>query len=343
MATNLDYLVRVDLVRTPSSVQQANFVTALIAFAEDADSSSADNNKVQEFRTAQEVDSSTIFDSIQKAYIRGALAQDRVASVKAVCGGSSLVYEDIAENDNDWFIVVVDEGDVNLQFVQDCVAEGKGVAIGYTIADGATIAPVDPLYTDEVIAFADDDDGFDYAIREVAHVLGFDADLRSASWSWKELKGITPSEYGFQTRNDLLDENYNVYGVHQGTDIFANGVNVKGTPYKAIVSGLWFRARARESIADHLLYMNSVFGAVDYDNDGIGGIVSAIRRVLAKGEQIKHFVKDRSTVTAPTLQEVSQQDYDAEKLNIETYAVSLNAIREVAVRSIVTSNIQEVQ
>lgn len=344
MSTNFDFLVDVDISGVQQGGDVKNFTTALIVF-------DGVYGGVDVFESADDVASST-YTGDQKAILDLALKQSGVSRILAAEVGAGTTLQDVLDDNEAWFAVVfADEDSQSSQLFSD--VKGSDYLLAYGVdTDGDTPPSVDGTYSN-IVAFAHDgftgdgnatDGSLAYKLAAAATVkyLAFDADRRFAQMDWQGLEGVHPSGYNATQRTALIDAGYNTYGVVQGRPSVQEGLTTQGLPVNVVVTRMWLNARIKEQIANTVYTVVNQYGGLQYDNAGIGTVVGAVMQVLDRGEKIGHLVREYSTVDAPTLAEVSEQDLRDGLLYIEVNAVQKWRMHRFEVRGAVRPTIGEV-
>lgn len=177
MATNLNYLIRVDTIGPLPAGEKSNLNTALIAFDYDGEGPS-DDGEVYTFDDFDGVEGSS-FDTDEQDILKGALSQDRVERIKAVKIDTASL-QDVIDNDNDWFAIVIN-GESELEdwtTASDLEARDKILIVSEEHEDASGLKTFDSSDPDNQFYFAhnDETDGFYIAASATAKILAFDPD-----------------------------------------------------------------------------------------------------------------------------------------------------------------------
>src|SRR5699024_9178983 len=181
------------------------------------------------------------------------------------------------------------------------------------------------------------------AVAAAGKYLAFDADGRFAQLHCEGVEGSQTAGYNPTERTAIIGAGYNTYGQHQGRPSVQEGLTTQGLPVNVVVARMWVEARIREQIASTVYNIVNQQGGLAYDNAGIGVVVGAVMQVLDRGERIGHFVRNYSSVNAPTLAEVTEQDLRDGKLYLEVDAVQKWRMHEFDIRGAVRPTIGEVE
>lgn len=345
MDTNFDFLVNVDISGVQRGGDVKNFTTALIVF-------DGVYGGVDVFESADDVASSA-YTSDQKAILDLALKQSGVSRILAAEVGVGTTLQDVLDDNADWFAVVFAYDDSQgSQLFEDVWGSDYLLAYGVD-TDGDNPDPQGDTYSN-IIAFAhdgytgdgnpvDSDMAHKLAVAATVKYLAFDADRRFAQMDWQGLEGIHPSGYNATQRTAITDAGYNTYGVIQGRPSVQEGLTTQGLPINVVVARMWVEARIREQIASTVYNIVNQHGGLPYDNAGIGVIIGAVMQVMDRGERIGHFVRNYSSVDAPTLAEVTEQDLRDGKLYLEANAVQKWRMHRFDIRGAVRPTIGEVE
>lgn len=345
MDTNFDFLVNVDISGVQRGGDVKNFTTALIVF-------DGTFGGVDVFESIEDVVSSS-YTSDQKSILGDALKQSGVSRILAaeVAGGTTL--QDVLDDNPNWFAAVfADEDSQASQLFEDLWGSDYLLAYGVE-TDGDAPDDQGDMFSN-IIAFAHDGymgDGvsaeseqvYRLAVAAMVKYLAFDADRRFAQMDWQGLEGIHPSGYNATQRTAIADAGMNTYGMVQGRPSVQEGLTTQGLPINVVVARMWVEARIREQIAGTVYNIVNQYGGLAYDNAGIGVVVGAVMQVLGRGERIGHFVRDYSSVNAPTLAEVSEQDLRDGKVYLEVDAVQRWRMHEFNIKGAVRPTIGEVE
>lgn len=345
MDTNFDFLVNVDISGVQRGGDVKNFTTALIVF-------DGVYGGVDVFESKEAVYSST-YSGDQQDMLGLALSQSGVSRVLAAEVGSSTTLQDVLDDNPNWFAAVfADEDSQALQLFEDLWGSDYLLAYGVD-TDGDDPDPQGDTFSN-IIAFAHDgfagdgepvesDLAYRLAVAATVKYLAFDADRRFAQMDWQRLEGIPPSGYNATQRTAIMDAGMNTYGVVQGRPSVQEGLTTQGLPINVVVARMWVEARIREQIASTVYNVVNQYGGLPYDNAGIGTVVGAVMQVLDRGERIGHFVRNYSTVDAPTLADVTEQDLRDGKLYLEANAVQKWRMHRFDIRGAIRPTIGEVE
>lgn len=345
MDTNFDFLVNVDISGVQRGGDTKNFTTALIVF----DGTYGGVDVIESLNDVAALG----YTNVQMGLLALALMQSGVSRILAAEVGVGTTLQDVLDDNPEWFAVVfADEDSQSSQLFDD--VKGSDYLLAYGVdTDGDNPPSVDDTYSN-IIAFAHDgymgdgdpvDSNMAYGLAVAAMVkyLAFDADRRFAQMDWQGLERVHTSGYNATQRTAIADAGMNTYGVVQGRPSVQEGLTTQGLPINVVVARMWVEARIREQIAGTVYNIVNQYGGLPYDNAGIGTIVGAVMQVLDRGERIGHFVRNYSTVDAPTLADVTEQDLRDGKLYLEANAVQKWRMHRFDIRGAVRPTIGEVE
>lgn len=340
-ATNLDFLINVDISGVPRLGDIKNMNTVLIVF-------DGTFSGVDVFESAADVDGSA-YSADQKSILKHALQQQGVLRVLSAEVDGSTTLQDVLDANSGFFAVVFADDDAPTGALFDDI-KGSEYLLAYAVeSDGDSPPTPDDTY-DNIFAFADDgvdDDGdpdalkpYKLAAGAFAKVLAFDPDRRAAQMDWQSITGQGVSHYTATERTTLLGLHYNIYGKNQGRDIISDGVNTQGMPINVVVAKYWLQARLREAIAAHQHKMVNQYGMNPYDSDGIAGVVDVCYNTLERGSRIGHTIDGYNNVETQLLEEVSQQDLQAGLMAVNVESVQRWRIHEYRIRGVINPTVE---
>lgn len=168
--------------------------------------------------------------------------------------------------------------------------------------------------------------------------LSINPDVKATQWSWVDLSPATVSSFSNTERDTALERNLNVFGRVRGLPVTAKGRTTAGVPVEALVAALWSQARIREAVVQ-LMYDTVQRGdQLPYDDIGIARIESQAANILARGENIGHFINGSTRTNFPALADVPAADITAGILRGSWGGRVRVGIVEVNLQGVVTIN-----
>ena len=201
------------------------------------------------------------------------------------------------------------------------VRDGTGGNIAETLRDAA--------YRNTVLLYAGNGDYVEVAMAARAVVADLDAVGGQITWSNKELAGITPTSLTGAQRATIHGYNCNTYERRMGKGITRQGWVCQGEFADVQTTIHWLDARMTEDVFAVLVNTPT---KIDFDDDGISLIETAVRKRLDISAQNKH-TSPTYTLRVPTMAEVLESDFSARTLrNLRFSTRARGAIHTVSVR-----------
>lgn len=144
----------------------------------------------------------------------------------------------------------------------------------------------------------------------------------STTLAYKTLKGITASKLTDTERNNVLNNNGNVFIPISGQDVVLYGKMLSGE-YFDVIHGLdWLEQRIKENIFGMLTTISNSNSKVPYTNEGIALIRNQLEASL-KVAVIQGIINADYTITTPDVFDVSSQDKADRILRNVTFTATL--------------------
>ncbi len=249
----------------------------------------------------------------------------------------------IANENNDWYGVVVDQAMVaNFADVASWVETAKKFAIfwitdvnAYDSTKSTDLASVLKLANrnrSAVIWHATPVGGADY-IDAAWMGEGFPYEPGTSTWAYKTLNGVTPDTLLASQETALKGKNCNYYTTVGGVSITQEGKVASGEYIDIIIGTDWIEARLREAVYSALVNNRKI----PYDDTGIAMIEGLVKGVLNEAASKGILQADSIAVTVPKYADIPKADKLARKLpDVKFSALYQGAIHSVTINGTIS-------
>ena len=249
----------------------------------------------------------------------------------------------IANENNDWFGIVVDQALVSsFADVASWVETAKKFAIfwitdvnAYDPSKSTDLASVLKLANrnrSAVVWHATPAGGADYP--DAAWMgEGFPYEPGTSTWAYKTLNGVTPDTLLASQETALKAKNCNYYMTVGGVSITQEGKVASGEYIDIIIGTDWIEARLREAVYSALVNNRKI----PYDDTGIAMIEGLVKGVLNEAASKGILQADSIAVTVPKYADIPQADKLARKLpDVKFSALYQGAIHSVTINGTIS-------
>ncbi len=240
---------------------------------------------------------------------------------------------EVAEMRNDFYFILCDTRDADLQMAISDWAAAKGKQYFTCVSDPDDLELFNSERTTVMAHTAPE------SYPEAAWVGACaPANPGSITWKFKNLNGIAAAEYTLTQISDIHAANGNTYVQKLGFLQTSAGKTSGGEYIDNIRSEDFIKSRLEEEVS-RLLFSK---GKVAYDNKGIALVVDAVRTVLRQATAQGIVALDDNgqgmfTITAPKRSEASVNDVANRVLNnVNWTAVLAGAVEKVTINGILT-------
>lgn len=262
-----------------------------------------------------------------------------VVVMKAATGYASLATELAAFNLSypDWYCLTLQsrvQADIEAAAVWVAAQEAK---LGYfQSSDAAVLAQtalnvaetLQGLNYDNVALAWHDNDAQNMDVAQCAYKLAADPDVVTTQWAYTPLAGVTPpipTVVGPADEAVLEAYNTNWYSTLRTAPATWPGVTVNGSKIDVLITRDWFKARAEERTAQHVLNKSAQNRKVPFTDKGMrefSGIILALGR-QGESETVGHFRPGSFSVDVPPITAVPPADIAGRIMQVGTASAIL--------------------